>query len=1544
MHNGLVIQSNIPHSVPYHPVQGSCIHAILIEKNKSISELWLPRNIEGKYTFPAIDAPIFIVADDSRWKAYITNDGYFTSNNPRKNNTHLRTRELFLRSDSLYLAQVGKRVFSLYIEASDDVSKVFHPYYPRKNQDIFIGRDSSCDIQYHNCYVSREHAILKCVGNQLIIIDNHSANGVYVNGKQIKTAELQPGDAVNILGLCIIVAEDYIAINNADKFGIMSDSLVPLDKKIDLPYLLHSNLKPEFSAGKTSKISGKRPVKAANYPWFERREFVGTELRKEPYVIEKLPEIGTAPSINWMQVLAAPAAMGMIAVIMMAAGMSNMLMMLPMQLVGVITAVFSYYSQKKKYNKSSNNREEKYKEYLAEAEAELEKLAQDQRNALGEANPTGASCMDIIRNRNGILWSRDMQSENFLEISLGVGQSELSCPINVHRPGRFDQEVNALSQQAVDLADRYKQIQEVPITFSLLKNNAIAVVGNQEHRTALLQQMLISLSTLHTPEDLRIAIVYSREEEQAWSFFRFLPHVWDANRTMRLIAGCDTEAEALLNHFADLAESRQRDSEAYRASVPTPFYVLVITNPEYLNQITNPGRLLPHSSANGMTTLIATGSNIPSGCRHIIEVKADRKNTLQGNAFPTSDRNRVTQFSATPLLSGEAEKIVRAMAPIRLRAGKEGKGMPPFISLFKGRSISKTEEMRIEDAWKNFRAVDSMAVSLGVGSDGKEVIFDIHEKHDGPMGLVAGTTRAGKTELLQTWIIQMASKFSPEEVNFVLFDFKGTSLIDPLKALPHLVGEISNTGPDDSGQDFELRYCTALRSEITRRQELLSQTCSTNILDYQRKYHNHQVIRPMPFLMIILDEFARIKDKHPDFMKLANELYATGGSLGMYVILSTQNPASAISPEIRANSAFQLCARVADNQDSREMIGVPDAAHLPKIPGRAFLRVQAQGTLRCFQSYYAGAAYDAETHRSENAMPTALIEANGNALTVKTAKPDFTELEATVEHICQTAKNMRIPDAHKVWRAPLEKKISIYDILNTAPGEESLHRKIPAALTAVIGLTDDPARQDQYKTELSFAQYGSAVVCGGPSSGKTNFLLTAAISLVHLYSPERIRMYFIDGSGGALKCMEKFPHTSRSLNAHTQPEDCAKILLQLHNEVKVRQQKLAAQGVQDIISYRKMPVEAIPDVLLIIDDIGEVKKSLEAIKFSDAVEIISYLLKFGRDNGIYLLISACKQQELYKLSDNIRPEMRFILQMPDRTDARDMLGLPVNPPIITIPGRGLCIGASGEKRPLVFQTALPWTVDDPAIQMTQLQKLGQEMTNRCGLTFEDQPKEIPEHISYGSISALEHGLVLGLALDGSGVIGNYSDPDTSVLTLVGSDVPLRLSVTAMVAKQVAQSGRYDKEFVLSARTAAIPVLEELRADVKANMIPGGPQEKYFLVIHDFPEVYCRLPEEQRTLLDKFVLHGGTRYGIDCLFTAAPKQLAELPENDGGVTPASITLFRRPMLYLDSTIATSNVHFRTDGQKSPPMGEEDAEYVTGFSERRHSVRIRRMLDR
>ena len=1362
-------------------------------------------------------------------------------------------------------------------------------------------------------FISTRHMEFIPQNGKWFVRDTGSTNGTFVNGERVTHKEIFPGDVISVFTFRIVHDGNALAFFNDE-----NTLAVKITEKM--------------------KKSG-----STAYPWFDRRESVGIQLKKDPFVIEKLPEIGATPTINWVQVLAAPIAMLTLACGMMAAGMGNMFMMAIMQLVGVVTAVVSHYTQKRKFNQNSKDRSSMYKEYLAEIEEKLEKIAQTQRKVLWETNPAGATCLDIVRSRKPILWSRDSQSRDFLEISLGVGESELSCPINVHRPGRFDKDVNELSLRAVALADKYEKIQGVPITFSLQQNNAIAVVGTREHRTAMLQQMLISLSTLHTPEELKIAIVYSKEEAADWSFFRFLPHVWDANKTTRYLADDAEGIDALLNHFANMAEERQKAAKEYHATMPTPFYILVITDPRYMNRITNAERLLPKSPVQGMTTLIATGGSLPSGCRHVIEVHGDDLGALQGNAYPTSDQNQITHFTPISLSRDKVEEIVRAMAPVRLRSGKEGKGLPSFISLFKGRKVNAAKEMRIEESWNRYRAVDSMAVSLGVGSDGKELIFDIHEKRDGPMGLVAGTTRAGKTELLQTWIVQMASKFSPEDVNFVLFDFKGSSLIDPLKDLPHLVGDVSNIGPDESGQDFELRYCAALNSEIIRRQKLLALTESTNILDYQKKFHNHQVTEPMPFLMIILDEFARIKSDHPDFMKLANSLYATGGSLGMYVILSTQNPASAITPEIRANSAFQLCARVAESQDSREMIDVPDAAFLPKIPGRAFLRVRAQGTLQCFQSYYSGAAYDAKTQKSENAMPTALIEVNGNARTVKAAKSDFTELEATVAYICQAANALRIPAAHKVWLPPLEKKISIYDILRVRPGEESLREKAPDLLTAIVGVTDDPARQAQYATELNFAQYGNALVCGGPGVGKTTFLLSTAVSLAHLYAPERLRMYFLDGGGGGLNSMEKFPHTARMLNAQMQPEECMKILAQLRNEVKTRQQKLAARGVYDTQSYRKLTGEIIADILLTIDDVGELRKSLEEIKSGDALETLAYLMKFGPATGIYLLISAFKQQDLYKIGDNIRHEMRFVMGM-DKSDAREMLGLTTYPPVLTTRGRGVCIGTSGEKRPLVFQTALPWTVDDTALQVTELQKLGQEMADRCGVAFDDQPKVVPAHIPYGSIPCPEEGLALGLALSGGDVVSCYGNPDSSALTLVGADAAERLGVAAMITKQAALSGRYEKTFEINEIENAASVIEELREEVLANMSNGIAQKKYFLVVHDFPEVYCGLSDTHRTLLDKFALLGGTKFGVDCLFGAAPKQLAQLPENDGGVVSANTTLFRRPMLYLDAAVAKSNACFETMEQNDQPMGPEDAEFVEGFEDARRAVRIRRMLNR
>ena len=67
---------------------------------------------------------------------------------------------------------------------------------------------------------------------------------------------------------------------------------------------------------------------------------------------------------------------------------------------------------------------------------------------------------------------------------------------------------------------------------------------------------------------------------------------------------------------------------------------------------------------------------------------------------------------------------------------------------------------------------------------------------------------SGKSEMLQSWLLSMAMNFSPQDVSFVLIDFKGTGLITPFIGLPHLAGTISdiNVSSDIRRSKESLKY------------------------------------------------------------------------------------------------------------------------------------------------------------------------------------------------------------------------------------------------------------------------------------------------------------------------------------------------------------------------------------------------------------------------------------------------------------------------------------------------------------------------------------------------------------------------------------------------------------------------------------------------------------------------------------------------------------------------------------------------------------------
>lgn len=241
-----------------------------------------------------------------------------------------------------------------------------------------------------------------------------------------------------------------------------------------------------------------------------------------------------------------------------------------------------------------------------------------------------------------------------------------------------------------------------------------------------------------------------------------------------------------------------------------------------------------------------------------------------------------------------------------------------------------------------------------------------------------------KSEFLQAFILSLAINYSPKEVAFVLVDFKGGDMARPFMAkpfapaLPHLSATISNL----SG-NILYRALVSLEAEIKSRQRIFNEAAAAlgvdklDINSYHKYYKGGRLDTPLPHLVIIIDEFAQLKTQQPEFLAQLINVAQVGRSLGIHLILATQKPSGIVDPQIMSNSRFRVCLKVADKQDSIDMINKPDSAMI-KNPGRLYLQVGYDEIYECIQSGYSGANYYSPTPRST--PPESIFDESGNLI------------------------------------------------------------------------------------------------------------------------------------------------------------------------------------------------------------------------------------------------------------------------------------------------------------------------------------------------------------------------------------------------------------------------------------------------------------------------------------------------------------------------------------------------------------------------------------
>ncbi|HCQ26898.1 MAG TPA: cell division protein FtsK, partial [Bifidobacterium longum] len=232
------------------------------------------------------------------------------------------------------------------------------------------------------------------------------------------------------------------------------------------------------------------------------------------------------------------------------------------------------------------------------------------------------------------------------------------------------------------------------------------------------------------------------------------------------------------------------------------------------------------------------------------------------------------------------------------------------------------------------RWLEPLDLAVPIGMTGSEpLMLDLNRQ--GPHALVAGTTGSGKSVLLQSWCLALASMNGPEHLNFVFLDFKGGSAFRKLERLPHTVGSVC-----DLDLAHAVRALRALEAELTRREQLSAAVHASDIRD---------MVNPPPRLIVVIDEFHALKDQLPDYVNRLVRIASLGRSLGMYLIACTQNPMGQVSADMKANMSVSICLRVRDRLQSCELLGDGRAADLsPAMPGAAFCNDSEQVTaFRC---------------------------------------------------------------------------------------------------------------------------------------------------------------------------------------------------------------------------------------------------------------------------------------------------------------------------------------------------------------------------------------------------------------------------------------------------------------------------------------------------------------------------------------------------------------------------------------------------------------------
>ena len=1300
---------------------------VYVIHEQQLFSMTLPLKVSGSYTLSDIDNNkernlINISEENGKWVAF--------------SNKHVKIwydkkslEKIPLENYQYLLLQIkGQDGYLVMYTCPVNDNSFFGVSVP-KNIEFIIGSGGDNAISCNNPLIGHKHAKITYQDKIWKIEDLSTQYGTFVNNKLIQEeVTLFHGDVIFILGLKLIVLGNTIYFNNPlgsvryDKniFGEISN-------REKIPLIEVSDDDNEISLYEDDD-------------YFVRSPRFMEVIEDKAFKIDPHPNNQEPENTPFLLTIGPMMTMGASSMMMLVSAMNsyqtndkNLMNILPTMVMSVsmLAGTLLWPTLNRSYTKKMTKKklkkiEDKYTAYLIKKENELIAIANIQKQILLSNNISPQECYKLIINKSKSLWMRELSQNDFLTLRLGLGKVPLKIKCN-YPEEKFQLDDDHLDERMRSILEKYKYIDGVPVTESLVEKNIIAITGKYQFVKNYMDILILQMVAFHSYYDLKIVLFTNNSKEAGWEYLKQMPHLFRNDKQMRFFATNFDEAKEISQYLLNVITSRedsfhkndQNKFDKYHNF--NSYYVILTDDYEEIKDYPFIDKVLNQQGNLGFSLIIMhpTLANLPTQCKSFIGI-SDLDN---GGIFENELSKETQRYFKIELVNQLDLKMCGVILNnIPIENKDENFALPKTYSFLEMFDAGNVEQLNSLEKWETNNPINSLAAPIGISMTGNLFKLDLHEKEAGPHGLIAGMTGSGKSEFIITYILSMAVNYHPNEVQFVLIDYKGGGLVGAFEntetgiKLPHLAGTITNLDTADIN-----RALASIESELKRRQTLFNTAReklnegTIDIYKYQKYYREGLLDTPLSHLFIISDEFAELKDQQPDFMDQLISTARIGRSLGVHLILATQKPSGVVNDQIWSNSRFRVCLKVQDANDSNEVIHRPDAANLKDV-GRFYLQVGYNEFFAMGQASYAGSPYipqDKVYHEIDDKIE--FINNIGRSIKSidiprsNNKQAQGEELSNVVKYLDALAKKENI-SVRQLWLEKLPKEIFI-DLI-----KKKYHfRKENFILNAVIGLYDNPGLQEQGLLSIDFTHKGNTVIYS--MEDKNCMINTIIYSLITTYHTKELNIYALDFDSQTLKMYKDAPQVGDVIFSN-ENEKVINLFKFISIEIEKRK-KLFQNYNGDYSFYCQHSGNTLPGIILMIYGYENFKESFE--------EQDNILTKISRDcfkYGIYILITAVSDRSL-RLSIRSNFSQIIPLKLSAPIEYNMLLGKKA-PMIADIDGRGIALV---NDEPYEFQTAMITSRDKQNDYVKNvIQILNQQIIDRA-----PEIKILPEIVTWRDI-------------------------------------------------------------------------------------------------------------------------------------------------------------------------------------------------------------------